>query len=253
LECATAVAVNDLLELGRSRTQLAEACIRAETEYVGAPTGGLDQTAVLLATAGHALLLDFADGSGRPVAWAPEDDEVTLLVVDTRVAHQHASGGYADRRSECERAAELLGVAALALAREDDLGVLPPDLRPRARHVVSEQARVGAVVAAAGDGDWERVGVLMSASHASLRDDFEVSCAELDAVVETALARGALGARMTGGGFGGSAIALVRESAVADVEAALAETFTRNGWEAPTVFPVEASQSAFVATSARPS
>jgi galactokinase len=246
LECATAVAVDELLELGRTGADLAAACIKAETEYVDAPTGGLDQTAAIFAQAGHALLLDFAAGSTELVPWAPEADGFHLLVVDTRVSHEHVDGGYAERRAACERAAAELGIPVLAHAAPADLAVLPPDLLPRARHVVTEQARVDDLVAAARARDWAVAGALMTASHASLRDDFEVSCPELDAVVETALAHGALGARMTGGGFGGSAIALVPEDLVGGVADAVEEVFSRNGWDAPAAFTTEAAAGAGV-------
>ena len=246
LECATAVAVDALLDLRRSRSDLAAACVRAETEYVGAPTGGLDQTAVMFGAAGHALLLDFTTGGRSQVRWQPEQADVVLTVVDTGVSHALVEGGYGDRRAECERAAAALGLDHLAQAREADLMALAPDLRGRARHVVTEQARAAAFVAASGAEDWPRVGQLMTASHESLRDDFEVSCAELDAVVDTALATGALGARMTGGGFGGSAIVLAPRGQTPRVTAAIAEVFTRHGWDAPTCFEVEASRAAYV-------
>lgn len=246
LECATAVAVNDLLALGRSAEELAAACVRAENEYVGAPTGGLDQLTVLFARHGQALLLDFADGSRTPVPFTPEADGLALVVVDTQVAHALVDGGYADRRAACDRAAALLGVRHLANAEPSVLRTLPADLLPLARHVVGEQGRVDAFAAALARRDWAGAGTLMTASHASLRDDFAVSCAELDAVVATALATGALGARMTGAGFGGSAIALVPHDAVPAFGAAVTERFARNGWEAPTVFTVEASAGAEV-------
>jgi galactokinase len=253
LECATAAAVDALLGLGRARKELAEACIRAETEYVGAPTGGLDQTTAMFASAGHALLLDFADGSGRPVPWRPEVDDVVLLVVDTHVSHElasgeHRGGGYGDRRSECERAAAELGLDRLAAATPADASRVSAALRPRVRHVVSEQARVDEIVAAAELGDWERVGTLMTASHTSLRDDFEVSCDQLDTVVDAAVRHGALGARMTGGGFGGSAIVLVPAAAVEEVSGAVTDAFTWHGWEAPTAFAAAASPGAYLLT-----
>ena len=246
LECATAVAVDALLELGRSRSDLAAACVRAETEYVGAPTGGLDQTAVMFGAQEHALLLDFATGEREHVPWRPEQADLVLTVVDTGVAHALVDGGYADRRAACDRAAAALGLDHLAEANEADLAALPRDLRRRARHVVTEQARVAAFVSAAEAADWQRVGELMTASHASLRDDFEVSCPELDAVVDAALDTGALGARMTGGGFGGSAIVLAPRAGSEQVTTAIAEVFTRNGWDAPTCFEVEASRAASV-------
>ncbi|MBO9520995.1 MAG: galactokinase [Nocardioidaceae bacterium] len=231
LECATAVAVDALLELGRSSAELAAACVRAETSYVGAPTGGLDQTTAMFARAGQALLLDFATASLTRVPWHPEEDGLSLLVVDTRVAHDHAEGGYRDRREECERAAALLGVEHLAHATS--LDGLPGELAGRARHVVSEQARVDAFADAVRDRDWKSAGTLMTASHASLRDDFEVSCPELDTVVDVALEHGALGARMTGGGFGGAAIVLVPEEQAAAVRVAVDDAFTWRGWHAP--------------------
>lgn len=244
LECATALAVDALLDLGLSREALAQACIRAETEYVGAPTGGLDQTIALFATGGHALLLDFADGSREAVRWRPEDDDVALLVIDTRVSHELVDGGYASRRQACERAAAELGVTHLTQATLADLERLPAELLGVARHVVTEQARVDDVVTSAQRGSWEDVGALMTQSHLSLRTDFRVSCPELDAVVDTALANGALGARMTGGGFGGSAIALVPSSRTEVVAAAVRDAFAAHDWEAPAVFAAEASQGA---------
>lgn len=240
LECATALAVDALLDLRLSREALAAACIRAETEYVGAPTGGLDQTIALFATAGNALLLDFATGSRECVPWRPEDDGLTLLVIDTGVTHELTDGGYAARREACERAAAELGVTHLAQATTAS--------SPEARHVITEQGRVDAFIAAARARDWSRVGTLLTESHASLRDDFRASCAELDVAVDSALTAGALGARMTGGGFGGSAIALVTSSDAERVETAVINAFAGNDWEAPTVFAVEASQGASVLT-----
>src|SRR3954451_1097065 len=248
LECATAVAIGALLDLRRTRSELAEACVRAETEYVGAPTGGLDQAAAMFAEAGHGLLLDFATGAHQQVAWRPEADDLVLVVVDTRVEHALVDGGYADRRAACARAAEALGLQHLAHAQESDLTTLAPDLRARARHVVSEQARAAAFAAAAEARDWPRVGELMTASHESLRDDFEVSCPELDAAVDVALGAGALGARMTGGGFGGSAIVLAPRAVAAQVRTAVGEEFSSNDWDAPTCFEVEASRSAYLTT-----
>jgi galactokinase len=244
LECATALAVDQLLGLGLGRDALAAACIRAETEYVGAPTGGLDQTAALFATPGHALLLDFADGSRHQLAWRPEDDGVALLVVDTRVSHAHVDGGYGDRRAECAEAARLLGVPHLARAGSTD--GLPGVLAARVRHVISEQARVGRFVDALRRRDWSTLGRLMTASHESLRDDFEVSCAELDAVVDASTEVGALGARMTGGGFGGSAVVLVSRDRDGDVRTAVTDTFVDRGWAAPAIVEVTASGGAEV-------
>jgi galactokinase len=244
LECATALAVDELLELGSSRDALVAACIRAETEYVGAPTGGLDQTIALFATPAHALLLDFADGSRRQLAWTPEEDGVGLLVVDTGVSHAHVDGGYGDRRAECREAAQMLGVPQLV--RAGSTRGLPEALAARVRHVVSEQERVDLFVEALHDRDWTALGRLMTQSHESLRDDFEVSCAELDAVVEASVGAGALGARMTGGGFGGSAIALVPREHLDDVQRAVADAFAGHAWGFPAVLEVTASHGAEV-------
>jgi galactokinase len=244
LECATALAVDRLLGLGLSRDALVAACVRAETEYVGAPTGGLDQTTALFATPARALLLDFAETSRRPLPWRPEDDGVALLVVDTKVAHDLVDGGYGDRRAECAEAARLLGVPHLA--RAASTAGLPGTLAARARHVISEQRRVDEVVDALQERDWSTLGRLMTASHESLRDDFEVSCAELDLAVETVLQNQALGARMTGGGFGGSIIALVPIGRLDDVISFTRAALARNGREPPTSYVVEASAGARV-------
>jgi galactokinase len=233
LECAVAAGVAGLLDVDLDdpdvRRRLARACIRAENDYVGAPTGGMDQTVAMLGRRGHALLLDFDDDSGpsvTPVSLPLREAGLVLLVVDTRVSHTLTDGSYGDRRAECARAAEALGVGSL---REVTLGDLDrvddPVLRRRARHVVTENQRVRGVVAALDTGEWQSVAGLLDDSHTSMRDDFEISCRELDLVVETARATGAQGARMTGGGFGGSAIALVPATAVDDVRRAVSAAF----------------------------
>jgi galactokinase len=255
LECAVAVAARDLGGFEVDEVELALLVQRAENDFVGAPTGIMDQLASLCGVAGHALLIDTAALTVRPVPAEWAADDLVLLVVDTRVHHAHADGGYADRRRECEAAATALGVDALAAASLDAVeglaggspaveglageGLAGDTLRRRARHVVTETARVEEAVAALGRRDWSRLGVLLSQSHASLRDDFEVSCPELDVAVHTARAAGALGARMTGGGFGGSAIALVPSARVESVAAACRAAFADHGFAAPAVFPVE--------------
>ncbi|WP_110183392.1 galactokinase [Nocardioides solisilvae] len=215
---------------------LVEPCLRAERERVGAPTGGMDQTVCLLARRGHALLLDFGDGTRRHVPWHPEADGLELLVVDTRTRHAHAEGGYGSRRAEGERA-----VAA-------GPSVADPLLRRRLRHVVTEDERVRRVVAAAGARDWPAVGAAFTASHTSLRDDYEVSCPELDVTVEAALAAGALGARMTGGGFGGCAIALAPRTRRETLLGAVGTAYAHRGWGAPRAWVVEASGPATLLT-----
>lgn len=247
LECSVALAVDGLLGLGLDREQLAQACIRAENEYVGAPTGGLDQTAALFAEPGSALLIDFATGTRSLVPFDPGAADIDLLVLDTRVSHQLADGAYADRRAACQRAAAELGLEHLASATYEMLPRLSEErLRRRTRHVLTEQLRVFSFVTAVHARDWTEAGALMTASHLSLRDDFEVSCAELDLVVASALAAGALGARMTGGGFGGSAVVLCHAEDSAAVQAHIQSAFALNGRHAPTQYRVEASGGASV-------
>jgi galactokinase len=238
LECAVATAVAGLLglDLGdrAERRRLATACVRAENEYVGAPTGGMDQTIAMLAEPGQALLLDFADGSAISVELPLEESGLVLLVIDTRVSHALTDGSYGDRRSECAAAAEALGRSSLRDVPLDVVEGLPDVvLRRRARHVVTENDRVMSALGAIGDRDWEALAELLDASHTSMRDDFEISTPELDLVVETAREHGALGARMTGGGFGGSAVALVAESTVPAVRTAVTEAFARGGHAEP--------------------
>ncbi|MGN6129901.1 MAG: galactokinase [Nocardioidaceae bacterium] len=237
LECAVALGVLDLtggtLD-DEARAGLAEACVRAENEVAGAATGGMDQAIALFAQAGHALLLDTRDGSRRQVPWQPEG--VDLLVVDTRAAHELNDGGYESRRRSCEQAAKVLGVDYLRDVTDADAALAALDdevVRRRVRHVLTEMARVEEAVRQIEAGDVEGLGRTFLASHASLRDDYEVSCEELDLVVDTATAHGALGARMTGGGFGGSAIALVPHGAVGAVEQAVARAFADHGLPAP--------------------
>lgn len=241
LECAVALALSALADVevdAALRRRLVDVCVRAETEVAGAPTGGMDQAVSLLAREGHALLLDCRDGSTGQVRWAPEDVGLALLVVDTGVSHWLTESGYGDRRAECAEAARLLGVRSLRECHPSP-GVDVPDrvqegtLRRRTRHVLTEMARVDQAVFYIEQGDWVGLGTTLAASHASLRDDFEVSCPELDSAVEAATAAGALGARMTGGGFGGSAIALVPRNRTGAVATSVTDSFARRGWRAP--------------------
>jgi len=245
LICSAALAMCAAAGVDPDRQALVRATMRAESEVAGAPTGGLDQTAALLGEEGQALLIDFRDHNTRTVPWAPQAAGLELLVVDTRASHSHADGGYRSRREDCEAAARELGVTSLREVTEADLPRLSPGrLRRRARHVVTEVDRVRDTVDALGREDWPAVGELFTASHASMRDDFEISCAELDVVVDTALAHGALGARMTGGGFGGSAIALVPDGRAAEVADRVTDAFAERGWRAPGVLPAPASAGA---------
>jgi galactokinase len=246
LECAVGAALVDLAGASVEPGDLARLAQRAENDFVGAPTGLMDQTAAVLCTAGHALLFDVRTLATRQVPFRPADAGLSLLVIDTGVRHEHAGGEYGDRRRSCEAACAELGVASLRDV--DDLAVveaLADDvLRRRARHVVTENARVLAAVAALEAGDWAGLGAAMTASHVSLRDDYEVSCAELDVAVDAALAAGAVGARMTGGGFGGCAVALVPLEVVDAARSALTEGYAAYGWDGPGVRAVEPSAGA---------
>jgi galactokinase len=244
LECAVALALRDLVAPELPVPDLVELVRRVENDFVGAPTGILDQSASLLCTAGHALFLDTRDGAREQVPFDLAAAGLALLVVDSGVTHDHVEGGYGDRRRECEAAAQRLGVALLRevddIARLDVLADGTPEgdvLFRRARHIVTENARVLEVVGALrGDADPRAIGPILTAGHDSLRDDFEISVPLLDAIVESALAAGAHGARMVGGGFGGSAIALVDHAAIGEVTAAVTDRFEREGHGRPRTF-----------------
>jgi galactokinase len=239
LECAIAGAVDELNGLGLTRPQLVRIAQRAENDYVGVPTGILDQSASMLCEAGHALFMDCRDGSTQQVPFDPSAVGLSLVVIDTRAHHSLADGQYARRREECVRACEALGVASLRDARTVE-DIEDPVLRARARHIVTENLRVVFVADLLTTDDesiWRLIGTTMTESHASLRDDYEVSAPELDVAVQAALEAGARGARMTGGGFGGSAIALTAD--VPAVTTAVEAAFAAHGFTAPRVFVVE--------------
>lgn len=248
LECAIVLALDDLAaqRSGRAplghgdagRARLARACVHAENEIAGAPTGGMDQAASLRARAGHALSLDCRDFSVRHVPFEAAGAGLAVLVMDTRVHHALVDGRYGSRREVCREAAATLGVASLrevafetlddALARLDH-----DEHRRRVRHVVSEIERVRRAVAVLRSGRLGGLGPLLDASHASLREDYQVSCAELDLACDAARDAGALGARMTGGGFGGAAIALVRAASAELVADRVANAFAATGFADP--------------------
>jgi galactokinase len=199
----------------------------------------------LLAEPGAALLVDFLDHSTRAVPLALDDAGLAVLVVDTRVSHALVDGGYASRRADCETACRELGVPSLRKASLDRVEALSDSrIRRRARHVVTEIDRVASTVEAVERGDWKTVGELFVASHASMRDDFEISCPELDTAVEAALAAGAVGARMTGGGFGGSAVALVPTDSLDRLTAAVDEAFDASSFRRPTFLLADPSPAA---------
>ncbi|WP_119581836.1 galactokinase [Streptomyces europaeiscabiei] len=242
LEVVVALALNDLFALGLKGWQVARLCQRAENVYVGAPTGIMDQTASACCETGHALFLDTRDLSQRQIPFDLAAEGMQLLVVDTQVKHSHSEGEYGKRRAGCEKGAALLGVDALRDIAYDGLDAAldrlgdEEEVRRLVRHVVTEDQRVERVVALLESGETRAIGPLLVEGHASLRDDFRISCPELDLVVDTALSAGALGARMTGGGFGGSAIVLVDETDADAVTKAIEEAFAAADFTAPRVF-----------------
>ena len=258
LECSAAVAIDEVAGLGLAgtpeepndagRARLVTNCVRTENEMAGAPTGGMDQSASLRCREGHALELDCRDGSVAHVPFDLAAEDLALLVIDTKAKHSLDDGQYGARRAACERAAQILGVELLAdIAIEDLPQALErlsstddaDELIKRTRHVVTEIDRTRRLVDLLQDGRPLRgeklaeAGRLMDASHESLRVDYECTCPELDVAVEAARAAGAHGARMTGGGFGGSAIALVDAKTVHDVAAAVAQAYEREGFNPP--------------------
>ncbi|RRR99298.1 galactokinase [Glycomyces terrestris] len=243
LECAALIALADLYGHEIDRAEAARIAQKAENEYVGAPTGVLDQSASLLCEEGRVMFMDCRDFSREQVPFDLAADGLTMLVVDTRAPHRHADGEYAARRADCEEAARQLGVGHLRDAPKhaqlDD-----ERLNRRMRHILTENERVLATAALLKEGRTAAIGELLTASHTSLRYDYEVSSVELDSAVDAALGAGALGARMTGGGFGGSAIALVEASSAAKVEAAVVDAAAQAGLPAPRVFTARAAQGA---------
>jgi galactokinase len=224
------------------RVRLAQ---RAENDFVGAPTGIMDQSASVLCRAGHALFLDCRTLEVEHIPFDVAAAGLAVLVINTNAPHRHVDGEYANRRAACEAAARALGVPALRDAGLADLSRLDdPVLFRRARHIVTENQRVLDTVGVLRSGDIRGIGPLMTASHESLRDDFEVTVPELDTAVDAALAAGAYGARMTGGGFGGCALALVDASRASSVSDAVAGAFAQNGFTAPESFVVTPSAGA---------
>ncbi|MGN6608453.1 MAG: galactokinase [Jatrophihabitans sp.] len=245
--CATTVAVAAALGRTLSPDKTVDAATRAETEFVGAPTGGMDQLVSVRGRAGHALLCDMRSRDVEAVPFAPDRAGLALLVVDSRAPHRLVDGEYRARRDDCTEATRRLGVAALRDVTDLDaaLAALDDDrLRRRVRHVVTENERVLAVAALLREARLAEIGPLLTASHASMRDDFEITVPEIDTAADTLLAHGALGARMTGGGFGGCVIALLPVDEAQAAGAAVAEVFARQGWNEPRWFVAEPSDGA---------
>jgi galactokinase len=242
IECAVAVALDELWGLTLDKSALALAGRRAENDAVGAPTGVMDQMASMWGETDAAIFLDCRSLDVRTVPLGFAEADLDVLVIDTQVTHAHSTGGYRERRASCERGARLMGVAALRDLGVDDLPraaeVLDDVTFRRVRHIVTENQRVLDTVHTVEERGPLAIGDLLLASHASMRDDFEISVPELDTAVEAAMAAGAVGARMTGGGFGGAAVAVVERDIVAPVTAAVEQAFVDAGFGAPHIFTV---------------
>lgn len=248
IESSMGLALNDLWEAGKTPKELALIGQSAENNVVGAPTGIMDQTASMLAQADSVVLIDCQDLDVSLIDLGLSKHDLVVAVIDTRVSHSHAHGGYGSRRTSCEQGAEQLGVSSLRELSLSDLPRAKSQLDDvtyrRVKHVITENQRVLDAVAAMRAGNLETLGRLLLESHASMRDDFEISVAELDLAVETAMACGAIGSRMTGGGFGGSAIAIIHKDKLAQLESACKNAFAAAGFIEPKVFAVVPSDGA---------
>lgn len=248
LECSVATAMNHLFDLGFNLEELARLTQKAENQYVGVPCGIMDQSVSLMATQGSALLLDCRDLTTKNIPFDVASSGLELLIIDTQAHHALTDGGYAERRASCESVVAKLGISSLRELSMEQLensrGLLAETEFVRARHAVTEMKRVLECVEALSNSDFAKVGQLINQSHTSLRDDYTVSCPELDTAVEAALAAGALGSRMVGGGFGGSAIALIQASKTTETIKAVEKAFSSKGFKAPRFFTSLPSQGA---------
>ena len=248
LECSVATALNDLFSLGFDLESLARLTQKGENEYVGVPCGIMDQSVSLMAKRGSALLLDCRDLSSRNVRFDVASSGLELLIIDTQAHHSLTDGGYAERRASCDSAVAKLSIRSmreLTLERlEASKNLLSSTEYLRARHAVTEICRVLIAVKALEKRDFIELGRLLNASHASLRDDYNVSCPELNLGVDSAISAGALGARMVGGGFGGSAIALIRASRTQETIKTIETQFKKNKFKTPRFFSSLPSQGA---------
>jgi len=240
LECSVAVGLDELFTLNKSLEDLARATQRAENDYVGMPCGIMDQSVSLMGKSGAALLLDCRDLTTESIPFNVADAGLELLIIDTQAHHALVDGGYAERRAACESVAAKLNIPSM---RHLTLEVLQASREKitdtefiRARHAVTEIARVMQAVKALRASDFVTLGNLINQSHASLRDDYAVSCPELDLAVDTSIAAGAMGARMVGGGFGGSAIALIQAQDVTHTREAVTKAFESRGFKRPRFF-----------------
>jgi galactokinase len=240
LECSIATALNHLFNLEHSLERLAQLTQKAENDYVGVPSGIMDQSISLMGKAGHALLLDCRDLSTELIPLDFSRAGLQLLIIDTNIHHELVDGGYAQRRADCDAVAKKLSLSSLRDLTVENLlssqNILTPREFMRARHAVTEMSRVLDAVYFLKERDFINFGNLMTASHISLRDDYEVSSPELNLAVSIALAQGALGARMVGGGFGGSAIALIPEISLGSTSLAIEKSFADSNFKAPRFF-----------------
>ena len=248
LECSVATAMNHLFDMGFSLEELARLTQRAENQYVGVPCGIMDQSVSLMATNGFALLLDCRDLSTRNIPFDVASHGLELLIIDTQAHHALTDGGYAERRASCESVAAKLSIKSMRELTMEQLDssrhLITETEYIRARHAVTEMKRVLDCVEALSVGDFVKVGQLINASHISLRDDYTVSCPELDTAVDASLAAGAMGSRMVGGGFGGSAIALIQASKTTQTIRAVEKAFADKKFKAPRFFTSLPSQGA---------
>jgi len=248
IECSVAMALNDFWQANLDRSALAKIGQRAENEIVGAPTGIMDQTASLFGVLDHVVFLDCRSLIAEAIALGLKQNSLEIVVMDTKVSHRLVDGGYAARRAACEQGASQMSVSSLRDLEISDLGkaeeILDPLVFKRVRHVVTENARVLETVELLKSSGPKSIGDLLYASHESMRDDFEISIDELDLAVETAMSVGAVGARMTGGGFGGAAIALIESSKIETLKSEVAKAFEARGFKKPELFSVLADAGA---------
>jgi galactokinase len=240
LECSVAVGLNTLFDLGKSLEDMARATQKAENDYVGMPCGIMDQSVSLMGRAGSALLLDCRDLTTESVPFDVASAGLELLIIDTQAHHALVDGGYAERRASCESVAAKFSIPSMRHLTIDVLQSRKSEITEtefiRARHAVTEIQRVKDAVTALRASDFQTLGRLINESHNSLRDDYTVSCPELDEAVDASRAAGALGARMVGGGFGGSAIALIKADQIESVKDAIRKAYAAKNFKAPRFF-----------------
>lgn len=248
IECSIGTALNEIWNAGYTKQQIALLGQKAENEVVGAPTGIMDQTASMLAQSDAAVLIDCKSLETELVPLGLADKGLVVAVMDTRVSHRHSDGGYRSRREACEKGASIMGVESLRELSVDDLSLAEQNLDDvtfrRCRHVITENQRVLEAVSALKSGNMPKLGQLLLESHASMRDDFEISIEELDTAVDVAMSVGAIGSRMTGGGFGGAAIAVIEESKLEALSNQCKKVFAEKGYAEPNIFSVSPSEGA---------